>query len=131
MQSILTLLNIPIRYIEEPCVQKPYWIVELPSEDCAKDIASRSVLLKNCVELWSTAKTEAQLHRNLRGSLLNTAGKWITGENTLNGSAGIDHHICPKELIESCCSVKKSFKVEVETFCKHFTMKEKIEKIEV
>ncbi|XP_075976172.1 tRNA (guanine(10)-N(2))-methyltransferase TRMT11 [Anticarsia gemmatalis] len=128
MNSILSLFNIPIKFIEKPSVIRPYWIVELPSEECVKKIASRSVLLKNCIELWSRAKTVSQLHKNLKGSVENSTGEWIIGDSEHDGIS--DSHLCPKELIESCCSVKSSFKIEVETFCKHFTMKEKVEKIE-
>lgn len=128
MQSILTVLNIPIKFIEKPCINKPYWVVEFPSDDCVKKVASRSVLLKNCIELWSRAKTEDSLHDNLKRALENATGKWITSENTLNIS---DAHICPRELLLACNDKNKSFKVEVETFCKHFTMKEKVDKIEV
>lgn len=128
MQSILSLFDISIKYVEKPCIQKPYWIVELPTEECVKKIASRSVLLKNCIELWSRAKTEAQLHTNLKNAMANTTGKWILNENE-NGIS--DKHVCPSSLIQSCCCVDKSFKVDVETFCKHYTMKEKVEKIEV
>lgn len=130
MQSILSIFNIPIKYVEKPCVQKPYWIVELPTEDCVKKIASRSVLLKSCIELWSRAKTETQLHENLKKSLANKTGKWILDQNE-DGSLLSNRDVCPSSLIESCCPVDKSFKVEVETFCKHFSMKEKVEKIEV
>lgn len=132
MQSILSLLNIPIKYIEKPSLDKPYWIVELPSEECAKKIASRSVLMKNCVELWSKAKSIDQLHKNLQNSLLNNTGKWTeTKESHQNNAEFKDFQTCPKELIENCCTLKTTFKVEVETFCKHFSMKEKVEKIEV
>ncbi|KOB65693.1 TRNA guanosine-2'-O-methyltransferase TRM11-like protein [Operophtera brumata] len=129
MQSILDFLKIPINYIEKPSTLKPYWIVEFPSEECAKQIASRSVSMRNCVELWSRAKTETQLHKNLFDAMNNSTGKWIFQENLTNSDTS-DLHICPKELIENCCSGKKSFKVDVETFCKHFTMKEKVDKIE-
>ncbi|CAH0582872.1 unnamed protein product [Chrysodeixis includens] len=128
MQSIISLFNIPVKFIEQPSIRKPYWIVELPSEDYVKKIASRSVLVKNCIELWSTAKTESQLHANLKNSLKNSTGTWVTGENG-QGDAS-DTHLCPKELIEACCSPKNSFKIEVETFCKHYTLKEKVQKIE-
>ncbi|KAG6462317.1 hypothetical protein O3G_MSEX013187 [Manduca sexta] len=127
MDSILSVLGIPIKYIEPRSIKKPYWIVELPSEDCAKKIASRSVLVKNFIELWSRAKTTTQLHENLKQSLKNDTGSWGIphGETELS-----DRHICPKELIENSCPKNKSFKVVVETFCKHFTMAEKVKKIE-
>ena len=128
MYSIISLLNIPVKFVEKPCVQKPYWIVELPSEDCVRKIASRSVLVKNCIELWSRAKTEAQLHENLKNSLKNSTGSWVLGEKKDGIS---DTCLCPKELIESSFSPTKTFKVDVETFCKHFTMNEKVRKIEV
>lgn len=124
INSILSLFKIPIKFIEKPCLEKPYWIVELPSEDCAKKIASRSVLMKNCIELWSRAKSIDQLHINLRKSLQNTTSKWIF-ENV-----ECAEHICPKELIDVCCSPNSSFKIEVETFCKHFSIQEKLDKIE-
>ncbi|XP_059054562.1 tRNA (guanine(10)-N2)-methyltransferase homolog [Achroia grisella] len=128
MQSILTLYNIPIKYVEKPCIKKPYWIVEVPSEEFIKKIASRSVLIKNCIELWGRAKTESQLHENLRSAMKNDTGQWIVNER--HNTEISDEYICPSELIQSCCSADKSFKVEIETFCKHFSMQEKVNKIE-
>ncbi|XP_048007128.1 LOW QUALITY PROTEIN: tRNA (guanine(10)-N2)-methyltransferase homolog [Leguminivora glycinivorella] len=127
MQSLLSMFNIPIRYVEKPCEVKPYWVVEVPSEECVRKLASRSVLLKNCIELWSRAKTEAQLHQNLKRAMQNSTDQWITPKSE-NGVC--DQDVCPSGLIEACRPVDKSFKVEVETFCKHFSMKEKVEKIE-
>ncbi|RVE44309.1 hypothetical protein evm_011033 [Chilo suppressalis] len=127
MQSIVSIFKIPIKYIEKPCDKKPYWIVELPTEEYAMKIASRSVLIKNCIELWSTTKSVSQLHLNLRNALLNTSGEWIVQKSSETGTS---EHICPYSLIETCCPASKSFKIEVETFCKHYTMKEKVDKIE-
>ncbi|XP_047504728.1 tRNA (guanine(10)-N2)-methyltransferase homolog isoform X1 [Pieris napi] len=127
MHSIISMLNIPIKFIENPSINLPYWIVELPSELCAKQIASRSVLLKNCLELWSRAKSEAKLHENLKSAVKNKSGKWIIPNNNMEIS---ESHICPSELLDAVSDPNKSFKVEVETFCKHFTMKQKVEKIE-
>lgn len=129
MQSILSMFDIPVRFIENPCVNKPYWIVELPSEDWVRKIASRSILLKNCIELWARAKTVSQLHINLNNALLNKTNEWIIPES--NGNLVSDSDLCPNELIQTCCSADKSYKVDVETFCKHFSMKEKVDKIEV
>ncbi|XP_038220999.1 tRNA (guanine(10)-N2)-methyltransferase homolog [Zerene cesonia] len=127
MYSILSLLNLKIKFIEKPSIDKPYWIVELPSESCVKKIASRSVLLKNCIELWSRAKSETSLHENLKSAVKNISGEWIVPSTNDDAS---DIHICPSELIEACSRKDKSFKIDVETFCKHFTMKEKVDKIE-
>ncbi|KAI8421215.1 hypothetical protein MSG28_008278 [Choristoneura fumiferana] len=128
IHSLLSLLNIPIRFVEKPCEVKPYWVVELPSEECVKKLASRSILLKNCIELWSRAKSESQLHQNLKLALENKSNQWIISDGKENGNS--DGDICPSSLIVACRPVEKSFKVEVETFCKHFSMKEKVEKIE-
>ncbi|CAK1579047.1 unnamed protein product [Parnassius mnemosyne] len=129
MQSILSMFDIPIKFIEKPCIKKPYWVVELPSEDHVRIIASRSVLVKNCIELWSHAKCEAQLHDNLKIAIKNISGQWVSqlasDDNDLTYS-----QICPSELITACCNPSKSFKVDVETFCKHFSMREKVDKIE-
>ncbi|KAL4703207.1 hypothetical protein ACJJTC_004883 [Scirpophaga incertulas] len=127
MQSILSLFNIPIKYAECPSIEKPYWIVELPSEECVKKLASRSILLKNCIELWSLAKSISLLHENLKNAICNKSDKWILKEDS---DSKLTKQICPSSLIEACTSPNKSFKLKVETFCKHFTMKEKVSKIE-
>lgn len=126
MYSILSLFSIQIKFVEKPDVEKPYWIVELPDEKSARQICSRSVALKSCVELWSRAKTGAQLHQNLQNALTNKSNQWIA-----NGNGVTDSHVCPSSLIEACCPADMSFKIEIETFCKHLSMKEKVQKIEV
>ncbi|VVD00129.1 unnamed protein product [Leptidea sinapis] len=127
MQSILSMLKIEIKYVEKS-YNKPYWIVELPSESCIKKIASRSVLIKSCIELWSSANTEERLHENLKSAMKNDSGKWIV--ESVTGESN-DNHICHSSLLTVCSDPSKSFKIEVETFCKHFSMKEKVEKIEL
>lgn len=66
-------------------------------------IASRSVLLRHCIQLWGQSKKLDDLHKILKSS--------------------------PQDEIELYLS--KTFKVTVETFNKHFTQKEKVDKIEV
>ncbi|GBP89335.1 tRNA (guanine(10)-N2)-methyltransferase homolog [Eumeta japonica] len=125
--SITSMFNISIKFIEKPSSQKPYWIVELPDEESARKIASRSISLKSCIELWARAKTGLQLHENLKQSLKNFQGKWLVPVKWKELDIS-DSHICPFILLEGM--EEKSFKIEVETFCKHFSMSEKIEKIE-
>lgn len=37
----------------------------------------------------------------------------------------------PKHLMDPYFQPNKSFKIEVETFCRHFTQRQKVDKIEV
>ncbi|XP_003426755.1 tRNA (guanine(10)-N2)-methyltransferase homolog [Nasonia vitripennis] len=100
MDSILRMYNITLGSVFKS-IDHPFWIVELPEEKACK-IASRSVLLRHCIELWSHSKTVDGLHSNLKSYNQN----------------------------EIASHLSTTFKVVVETFCKHFTQKEKVEKIE-
>ncbi|XP_021925227.1 tRNA (guanine(10)-N2)-methyltransferase homolog isoform X2 [Zootermopsis nevadensis] len=101
--SIASLFNINIRWLEKPN-QHPYWVVELPSEKAARQIASRSVGLRSCMELWAQAKTEEELHKNVRSY--------------------------PMELMKPYFKPDLSFKISVETFCNRQSQAEKVTKIE-
>lgn len=57
------------------------------------------------MELWAHAENIDDLHDNLK--------------------------LYPLDAMEPFLQKEKSFKIEIDTFCKHFTQKEKIEKIEV
>lgn len=85
--------------------QAPYWLVEFKSEEDVKQLSRRSVSLRCCTELWGCAKNMEELHDKLKPSL-----------------SGL-----PKSYFD--CN--KTFKIEVETFCKHLTQKEKVTKLEV
>lgn len=85
--------------------QDPYWIVEFSSEDDVKLLANRSVSLRSCMELWASAKDIRTLHENLKQY--------------------------PKCTMESHFHPNQTFKIEVETFCKHISQQEKVAKIEV
>ncbi|KAJ8675779.1 hypothetical protein QAD02_011565 [Eretmocerus hayati] len=102
IESILKIFNITIRPILKP-KDHPYWVVELPGEESVRQIASRSVLLRFCIELWDHSKTVKDLHKNLNAY--------------------------PKD--EMAPYLNTTFKVFVETYSKHFTQKEKIDKIEM
>ncbi|KZC04190.1 tRNA (guanine(10)-N2)-methyltransferase like protein [Dufourea novaeangliae] len=82
----------------------PYWIVNLPNEDIAHKIASRAVCMRFCMELWANSTDYENLHNKLKNYPV----------------AEIKKHVGPQ----------KSFKVTVETFCKHFSQSEKVNKIE-
>lgn len=79
--------------------------MELPSDDSARKIASRSVCLRRVIELWGRAKQIPALHQQLRA--------------------------LPPEFVKPFCAYNKSFKIKVETFCNSQSQREKLEKIEV
>lgn len=79
--------------------------MELPSERAARQIASRSVGLRCCMELWARAKTEEELHKNIQSY--------------------------PLELMKPYFKPELSFKINVETFCNRQSQAEKVAKIEV
>lgn len=79
--------------------------MKFSSEEDVKLLTSRSVSLRSCLELWGHATNLESLHKKIRN--------------------------LPTEKIKPHFSSDKSFKIEVETFCKHFSHKEKVAKLEV
>lgn len=88
-------------------IKNPFWIVEFPNDDMALKYASRSIGLKAIFELWSHGNNFEEFHFNLKKHIRQNAA-----------------------AINDCCRKDRSFKITVETYNKHFTQKEKIEKIE-
>jgi tRNA (guanine10-N2)-methyltransferase len=104
MDSLLAMFNFEMRYVEQDNTA-PYWIVECDSESNLKKLVSRSVLVRSCIELWAHSKDTQSLHNQLKNY--------------------------PKHLMDPFFRPDLSFKIEVETFCRHFTQKEKIDKVEL
>ncbi|XP_050297429.1 tRNA (guanine(10)-N2)-methyltransferase homolog [Anthonomus grandis grandis] len=102
IESLISLFKIEMRYAHKPQLE-PYWIVEFSSEGDAKLLTTRSVSLRNCVELWGHETSTAALHTNLREKC---------------------------EMFAPYFNPNKTFKIEVETFGRHFTQKEKVDKLE-
>lgn len=85
---------------------QPYWIITLPDENVVYQVASRAVSLRFCLELWAQDKRKEDLHNSLKVYSI-------------------------KNSEDIARDKKKSFKIVVETFCKHFSQREKINRIEV
>lgn len=79
--------------------------MEFNSEENIKLLASRSVSLRSCLELWGHASNIEDLHRNLK--------------------------ILPNSVYETHLQSHKTFKIAVQSFCKHLTQSDKLEKIQV
>lgn len=104
MESIFDMFNI------NPCAmikpkEHPYWIITLPDENVVYQVASRAVSLRFCLELWAQDKRKEDLHNSLKVYSI-------------------------KNSEDIARDKKKSFKIVVETFCKHFSQREKINRIE-
>ncbi|XP_025264263.1 tRNA (guanine(10)-N2)-methyltransferase homolog isoform X1 [Camponotus floridanus] len=100
IQSIFDMYDINPQIITRP-KEHPYWIVDLPDENIVHQIVSRAISIRFCLELWAQGKQNEDLHNSLKAYSV----KNIIGE-------------------------KRSFKIAVETFCKHFSQREKVDKIE-
>ncbi|XP_025415835.1 tRNA (guanine(10)-N2)-methyltransferase homolog isoform X2 [Sipha flava] len=102
IESIASALKIPIKWLEPPS-DKPWYLVELPSEEAVQKLSSRSVTMRRAIQLWADELTVPKLHATLK-------------EKCLNG------------ILEPYKS--KSFKVDVDLFCNSQTQEEKLERIE-
>ncbi|XP_034662483.1 tRNA (guanine(10)-N2)-methyltransferase homolog [Drosophila subobscura] len=105
-ESLAKMFGLQFRLVSQQLL-KPFWIVEFPSEKTALQYASRSVALRAIFELYSYANTLPDFHNRLRSH--------------------VDTH--QKELARHFSS-DSSFKITVETYNKHFSQREKVEKIE-
>lgn len=79
--------------------------MDLPDEKVVQQIASRAVSIRFCLELWAQGEQTEDLHNSLKAYSIENS-KTFVGD-------------------------KRSFKIIVETFCKHFSQCEKVNKIEV
>lgn len=85
----------------------PYWVVELRSETELRLLAGRSVSLRHCVELWGRSDTLRGLHEQVR--------EYARTESDCRGYFEED----------------VTFLIDVDTFRRHFSQREKLEKVEV
>ncbi|XP_011303591.1 tRNA (guanine(10)-N2)-methyltransferase homolog [Fopius arisanus] len=106
IDSILNLFGISQEHFKtiQRSNDKPYWIVECSEEATIQTIASRSVSLRYCIELYVRERDFSSVHSALRQ--------------------------IPRERWSKYARQDKTFRIVVETFCKHISQSEKIEKIE-
>ncbi|XP_058459641.1 tRNA (guanine(10)-N2)-methyltransferase homolog [Malaya genurostris] len=107
ISSLLRLWNMKMRTGAEHKSDHPFWIVELPDDETARKLASRSMSLRCIFELWSHSTLLSAFHDQLNMYIENN-------RTTL------------KPLFQK----DRSFKVTVETYNKHFTQAEKVAKME-
>ncbi|GLG92298.1 tRNA (Guanine(10)-N2)-methyltransferase-like protein [Gryllus bimaculatus] len=103
IESLRSLFGIQMKWVEKNH-HEPFCIVDIPTEEDVLKIASRSVSLRSCIELWACGAKLGDLHNNLK--------------------------LLPVEQLASYFKPELSFKIKVETFCKSQTQEEKVAKIE-
>lgn len=96
-----------MKYFSLRQVNKPFFVIELPNDDYAFQLASRSISIRSVIEHWSNGSTYDSFHSQLKKYVAANAGN-LEFENVL----------------------EQSFRVTVETYSKHIQQKQKIEKIE-
>lgn len=110
IRSLLQLLQIPYRL---PTIDQeqltPFIHIELPNDECARRLASRSVAIRYVLEQWASAPGLTAFHHQFKQYL---------ADNATNPGVADNFH------------VNKSFRITVETFNNTIQHKEKIEKIE-
>ncbi|KAH8295195.1 hypothetical protein KR018_008456 [Drosophila ironensis] len=105
-QSIVKMFGIRFQQITKQTL-KPFWLVKFPDEKTALQYASRSIALRSIFELYAHSKKRTDFHDGLLGYV-------ETNRDELTKFFRSD----------------VSFKITVETYNKHFSQREKIEKIE-
>ncbi|KFB44127.1 hypothetical protein ZHAS_00011962 [Anopheles sinensis] len=105
--SLMRLWNIQMNTPANHNPERPFWVVEMQNDEAARKLASRSMSLRCVFELWAHSGQGLQcFHQELR------------------------RHVESNQSLAVHFEVDKSFKITVETYNKHFTQKEKVEKIE-
>lgn len=103
LESVCSYFNIPVSWVQREAEQ-PFVIMDLPSEQCAQQLASRTVLLRSVYELWGHGRSPDELIAKLKE--------------------------LPNERLSPYASPKYSFRLRVDTFGKSISKEEKLKKID-
>ncbi|XP_069106178.1 tRNA (guanine(10)-N2)-methyltransferase homolog [Argopecten irradians] len=104
-KALIDLFSVDIRWQENNIEEKsPYLLVKSLSEDDVRKIGSRSVLIKNIIELWGHGSTYSELNQSLRET--------------------------DKDVMDPHFVKEKSFKFELDAFNKKVIQSYKLERFE-
>ena len=102
-EALSRLFDIPLNYVEKN-TREPWIILDLPSEAEAKQILTRSIATKYCIEIWGDGHSYEDVHAKVKAY--------------------------PKDRVTPYLAADQSFKVYVEGFMKKFNLEQRLEKIE-
>jgi len=103
LESLATLFSIHLEWVFKSD-KYPWVVLDLPSEEVAKKIISRSVSIRYCLHLWAEGDNYEEFHSKLKNVHFEDEAKWL--------------------------SEKTSFKFHIESFNKKITGEEKLKKFE-
>ncbi|XP_043654665.1 tRNA (guanine(10)-N2)-methyltransferase homolog [Drosophila teissieri] len=105
-ESLVKMFGLQVQVLTEQTM-KPFWVVEFRDTDTALQYASRSISLRAMFELYAHSNKLPEFHQRLRNHV---TANWNT--------------------LAEYFRLESSFKIVVETYNKHFSQREKVEKIE-
>ena len=99
LESLATLFSISLEWVFKSD-KYPWVVLDLPSEEVAKKIISRSVSIRYCLHLWAEGDNYEEFHSKLKNVEFKYEASWL--------------------------SEKTSFKFHMESFNKKITGEEKL-----
>ncbi|KAM5283039.1 LOW QUALITY PROTEIN: tRNA (guanine(10)-N(2))-methyltransferase TRMT11 [Hipposideros larvatus] len=104
IKSLLSLFGGQFTTSQETYGKSPFWILNIPSEDIARNLMKRTVCAKSIFELWGHGKSPEELY----GSLKNY----------------------PVEKMVPFLHSDSTYKIKIHTFNKTLTQEEKVKRID-
>ncbi|CAD5114660.1 DgyrCDS3710 [Dimorphilus gyrociliatus] len=81
--SIASSFNIPVKIDDQlSSKQNPVLVVEVPSEECLRKIANRTVLLRNVIEYWGSGKTIDEVKSEIENLPKEITEPYVKNEKT-------------------------------------------------
>nr|XP_003215629.1 PREDICTED: tRNA (guanine(10)-N2)-methyltransferase homolog [Anolis carolinensis] len=104
IKTLVSLCGGRLSSQQELCLNSPFWILSLPSEDIAKGLMKRTVCAKSIFELWGHGKSTDELYSSLKNYPLENMAPYLQSNLT--------------------------YKIKVHAFNKTLTQEEKIQRID-
>ncbi|XP_054992894.1 tRNA (guanine(10)-N2)-methyltransferase homolog isoform X1 [Sorex araneus] len=104
IKSLLSLFGGQFTSSQETYGKSPFWILNIPSEDIARNVMKRTVCAKSMFELWGHGKSPEELYNSLKSYPVEKMTPFLHSDST--------------------------YKIKIHTFNKTLTQEEKIKRID-
>ncbi|XP_063091120.1 tRNA (guanine(10)-N2)-methyltransferase homolog isoform X2 [Cavia porcellus] len=105
IKSLLSLFGGQFSSNQESYGKSPFWILNIPSEDIARNLMKRTVCAKSIFELWGHGESAEELHSSLKSYPLEKMVPFLHPDST--------------------------YKIKIHTFNKTLTQEEKVKRIDI